>query len=186
MSLKRITTKIINANYLFLLIAIAQLLFAVSANAQDINNLKILGNNVQFSYNTLNQFNTGITLDGWTRINAKFRYEGSNGWEIRMYALSSQIEYEGGEPSDNIDLADLEIIPFIISGSGTTDLTAAINTSFILATDEDEIIAEGDGGTVGSDPPVDIELTISYKMGNMINKPEGLYFVSVRLILVEK
>ncbi len=146
------------------------------------------GNYVQFSYNTLDQFNNGITLSGWTRVTAKFRYDGSSGWEIRMWTLSNEIEYEG-ESEHNIQLSELEITPISIN---STDASATVNVTFALAEGHydpmltNQVIAEGDGGTVGAAPPVEIELTITYKLGSMINKPDGLYFVNLVLLLVEK
>ena len=163
--------------------------FVKNVRAQDdVKDLRVIGNYVQFSYNTLQQFNVGITLTGWTRVTIKFRYDGSSGWELRLWSLSSEIEYEG-DISNNIDLSELGITPII---TNTTDATAAINPLFALAEgpydplNPAQVIATGDEGILGTDPVEEIELSITYSLGSMINKPEGLYFVNLVLLLVEK
>lgn len=168
---------------------IFQFLFVNTVNAQaDIKDLRVIGNYVQFSYNTFDHFENGITLTGWTRARIKFRYDGSSGWELRLWAMSSEIEYEGAA-GNNIALTDLEITPIITS---STDATASINALFVLEEgpydpiSATQVIADGDEGTVGANPAEEIELTITYTLGAMINKPEGLYFVNLALLLVEK
>jgi hypothetical protein len=190
MNLRRFVTKrFLQKHSLFFFALILQFFFVTKTNAQaDIKDLRVIGNFVQFSYNTFDHFENGITLTGWTRARIKFRYDGSSGWELRMWAMTTEIEYEGAA-GNNIDLSDLEITPII---TNTTDATASINALFALdvgpydPVSPTQVIADGDEGTVGLDPAEDIELTITYKLGAMINKPEGLYFVNLVLLLVEK
>lgn len=160
----------------------------VGAKAQDpLLDLRVTGNFVEFNYSTLDHFNSGISLDSWSRVRIRFKHSGSTGWELRMWALSSAIHYEG-DPSNDIDLVDLDIIPSITS---STDGSAVVNNTFVLdegPLDElnlDQVLVSGTGGTVGGDPPIEVELVITYSLGNMVSKPEGLYFVNLNLRLIE-
>ncbi|MFP4557618.1 MAG: hypothetical protein ACLFNU_12185 [Bacteroidales bacterium] len=160
----------------------------IGAKAQDpLLDLRVTGNFVEFNYSALEHFNNGISLNSWSRVRIRFKDSGSTGWELRMWALSSAIHYEG-DSSNDIDLVDLEIIPSITS---TTDGTAAVNNGFVLEEGPlnelniDQVLAYGDGGTVGGDPPIEVELVITYNLGQMTNKPEGLYFVNLNLRLIE-
>ncbi len=156
--------------------------------SQNIKDLREIGNYVQIFYNTLNDYQTGVTLNGYTRIRLKFRYDGSSGWELRLFTNSAEIEYEGA-PTENLDLTDLSITPTILS---TSDPTNTINGSYSLVqgpfdpSKPEQVLVSGTGGTVGTDPPIEVEISITYSMGNMLNKPPGLYFVTLQFLLVEK
>lgn len=156
--------------------------------SQNIKDLREIGNYVQIFYNTLNDYQNGVTLNGYTRISIKFRYDGSSGWELRLFTNSAEIEYEGG-PTGNLDLTALTITPTIIS---TTDPTITINGSYSLVqgpfdpSKPEQVLVSGKGGTVGTNPPIEVEISITYSMGNMLNTPPGLYFITLQFLLVEK
>jgi len=170
---------------LFSMVLILKPLISYSQNIKD---LREIGNYVQIFYNTLNDYQNGVTLNGYSRIKLKFRYDGSNGWELRVFANSSEIEYEGGA-SNNLNLSELEISSVVIS---TSDPSISVTSPFtppvgpFNPSDATQVIATGSGGTVGTDPPVEMELSFSYHMGNMVNKAPGLYFVNLQFLLVEK
>jgi hypothetical protein len=175
--------------FIFLILFLAIGFSSNKLKAQDpLKDLRVIGNFIQFNYSTLNHFNNGIELTDWTRVRIRFKYTGTNGWELRIFALSNKIHFEGNSTYD-IELEDLEIIPNIISSN---DASASINIDFTLGQGPynpsipDQVLVSGNEGTVLEDPPVEIEIVITYRLGPMMNKPEGIYFVNLNMLLVEK
>jgi hypothetical protein len=161
--------------------------FSFSTKAQDpYKSLSVIGNSLIFNYNTLSQYNTGITLNSWTTVRIRFQYTGSNGWELRLFSNDDAIKYEGN-PADDIALVDLIITPTVVSSN---DFTTSPNVGFVLeegpydSLNPNQVVVSGDGGTTGTQ--VVVELTLTYDLGGMLNKPEGLYYASLYMLLVEK
>lgn len=153
------------------------------AKSQDpLKDLQVSGSSVQIIFSSLSSFNNGIELVGWTRLKIKYKYTGKNGWQLMVNALEPKILHEGGDPN-NLNLEDLKITATITSSD---DPTTIINNSFSLSQVE-QYLVKGDGGNPNK---VNVELTISYSIGtppltSMINKAEGIYFVTLRFLLVE-
>ncbi len=153
-----------------------------SGKAQDpLKDLQVSGTNIQFIFSSLLNYNNGIELNGWTRLKIKYKYTGKNGWQLLVRANDTHLRYEG-DASNDIPVGNLELISSVTSSDdATTVITNPFNTS-----DLDQILVTGDGG----DPnQVNVDIIISYRIGfppnAMINKPEGLYFVTLRFLLVE-
>jgi len=148
-----------------------------------LKDLRVIGNSVNFQFITLDHFANGITLTGWTRLKIRYQYTTKDPWELRINALDNVIKYEGN-PIYDIPLSQLELEATITS---TNDASATLITPFVLSNLEQTFI-RGNGLV----PPaiVDLELSITYKLGVppniMLNKPEGLYFVGLRFLLVEQ
>ncbi|MDI3528169.1 MAG: hypothetical protein PWR03_2353 [Tenuifilum sp.] len=168
------------------LLSMVLIIKPLSSYSQDIKSLREIGNYVQIFYNTLDDYQNGVTLNGYTRVKIKFRVDGSSGWELRVFAQTSTIEHEDG--TNSLPLTALELTPAILS---TTDPTASVVTPFnppqgpYNPSDATQVIASGTGGTIGTNPPIEAEFSISYKTGNMVNEIPGLYFVTLQFLLVE-
>lgn len=163
--------------------------FSLSTKAQDpLKSLRIIGNSLFFNYNTLSHYNTGITLDSWATVRIQFHFTGSTGWELRLFSNEDAIKYEGGA-ADDIDLTDLTITPLIVSNTNTSALP---NAGFVLEVgpydplNPNQVLVSGDGGIVLGGPNAEVELTLTYNIGSMLNKPAGLYYTSLYMLLVEK
>lgn len=154
------------------------------AIAQDpLKDLRVSGNSVQFIFNTLDQYNNGIEIQGWSRIRIRYLYTGHNAWKLSVWADDAEIVYEG-DPINNIPVGNLELTVQEISNN---DPTTAYTTPFNLSNVK-SVFAQGNGLA----PPtiVDIEFTITYKIGTppniMLNKPTGFYYVTLQFLLEEQ
>lgn len=151
-------------------------IFPSKVHAQDpLKDLRVIGSSVQFIYSTLSNYNNGIQLTGKTQINIRYKYTGHPNWELRLNAIESAIEYEGGGLND-IPLSDL-----VLDVTATAGVT--VTTPFVL-TDTPQVLASGGGGEEVT--PSEFTITVSYELPSMINKPEGLYLVNLYFLLVEQ
>jgi hypothetical protein len=165
---------------MLLLLVISVNIISYSGKAQDIKSLQVSGSSVQFIFSSLSNYNNGIELDGWTRLKIKYKFSGT-GWKLLLKASDSYILYEGDAGND-IPVGDLELITTLISSDDpTTSITNSLNPSVV-----DQVLATGNGGNPDQ---VNVEITINYRLGfppnTMINKPGGIYFVSLYFLLKE-
>ncbi|HCT30283.1 MAG TPA: hypothetical protein DIW31_06015 [Bacteroidales bacterium] len=152
-----------------------------------LKDLRVIGNSINFSFYTLGQMETGITLTGWTKVELKYQYTSKDPWKLVVYSLEDAIKYEG-DASNDIPLNQLEFITTITS---TNDASAAVSPTFelsMLDSAPESVLVSGNGLV----PPtvVDVNLTITYRLGTppniMLNKPGGLYYTALRFLLVEQ
>jgi len=181
MFLKNITCLI---KYIFTILLIV-VLFPFQAKSDPIKDLRVIGSSVPFVFNTMGQYNNGITLTGWTRIRIRYLFTGKNPWQLLINAADTYLRYEGDAIHD-IPVSDLKID---VTVAVSNDPSLPVGTLTTLSgSDAPQQLASG----AGLAPPtvVDVELVITYKMGVppniMLGKPNGLYYVQLELLLKEQ
>lgn len=169
----------------FLTIFLVGWLFPFQAKCDPIKDLRVIGSSVPFVFNTLGQYNNGITLSGWTRLRIRYLYTGNNPWELLINAADTHLRYEGDAIHD-IPVSDLKI-DVTVAVSNDPSLPVGTSTS-LSGSDASQQLASG----AGLVPPsvVDVELVITYKIGIppniLLGKPNGLYYVQLELLLKEQ
>lgn len=163
------------------LIIIGLLLISFNSIGQaNLKEIRVQGGNVQFIYNTLSKYASGIDLVGYTRLNLRFNVTGSSGWILQLKSSSNDIVSDEGNP--NIPISSLQIE--VASSSFTNDLNTTFNPTFSLSDTYDTFV-EGDGGT-GNPDIVLGQIVLTYKLPSMMNWKEGNYSVNLEFLLIEK
>jgi hypothetical protein len=159
------------------LIILSIFLLPFSTKSQPtIKDIQVWGSSIQFIYSTLSQYTTGITLDGKTTLRLRCQYTGKPNWQLIVYALDNALVFEG-DPINNIPLSDLKLT--ISSPPGGVTVTSP----FVLDTDNSHVFLSGTGGSGAT--MMDVTVTITYELPPMLNKLDGLYFVSLYFLLKE-
>lgn len=160
-------------------------LFPFQAKSDPLKDLRVIGSSVPFVFNTMGQYNNGITLTGWTRIRIRYLYTSKNPWQLLINAADTHLRYEGDAIHD-IPVSDLKMEVTVVASN---DSSLPVGTSTTLSgSDASQQLASGSGLA----PPavVDVELVITYKIGIppniMLGKPNGLYYVQLELLLKEQ
>ncbi|NVO10165.1 MAG: hypothetical protein HXX16_09415 [Bacteroidales bacterium] len=175
------THKQIVCKYFQKLIIIGLLLISFNSIGQaNLKEIRVQGGNVQFIYNTLSKYTSGIDLVGYTRLNLRFNVTGSSGWILQLKSSNNDIVSDEGNP--NIPIGSLQIE--VASSSFTNDLNTTFNPTFSLS-DTYSTFVEGDGGT-GNPDIVLGQIVLTYKLPSMMNWKEGNYSVNLEFLLIEK
>jgi hypothetical protein len=163
------------------LYTIAFILISLNSIGQaNLKEIRVQGGNVQFIYNTLTKYNSGIDLIGYTKLNFRFNVTGSLGWILQLKSSSIDIVSDEGNP--NIPIGSLQIE--VASSLFTNDINTTFNPTFSLS-DTYSTFVEGDGGT-GNPDVVLGQIVLTYKLPSMLNRKEGNYSVNLEFLLIEK
>lgn len=169
--------------YTFLLIVFSGII-SVKALSQPITELRVIGNSATFLFNTLRQYNDGITLsENHTTIRIRYQITGKTAWRIVAWTDYANIEFEEGV--EFIDISNFSILINIPSISPTAPAVVTGYTSPFTPSTSPTPLIWGDGA-----PGVDsvVELKIYYKISStgLGALPNGTYYVPLHLRLEEQ
>ena len=158
-------------------------LLTIKVSAQppypDVADLRVIGNSATFFFKTIDQFRDGVTLNDWTTIRIRYKYEDQINWQLLVWADSDSIEnIEGG---NSIPLTNFSLqITTPVSFNNTNENHIA--TSFIPSKLAAPLIW---GSVIDKDSIGTVEFKISYTLSpnDIGNLPSGTYFVPLRLRL---
>jgi len=164
------------------LIFLFSVLLTIKVSAQppypDVADLRVIGNSATFFFKTIDQFRDGVTLNNWTTIRIRYKYEDKINWQLLVWADSDSIEnIEGG---NSIPLTNFSLQITTVSFNNTNENHIA--TSFIPSKLAAPLIW---GSVIDKDSIGTVEFKISYTLSpdDIGNLPSGTYFVPLRLRL---
>lgn len=170
-------------SYTFLLIVFSSII-SVKALSQPITELRVIGNSATFLFNTLRQYNEGITLsENHTTIRIRFQITGKTAWQI--VAWTDYANIESTEGTDFIPISNFSILINTASIAPIAPATVTGYTTPFLPTTTPTPLIWGDGN-----PGVDsvVEFKIYYKISptGLGALPNGTYYVPLQLRLEEQ
>lgn len=166
------------------LIFLFSVLLTIKVSAQppypDVTDLRVIGNSATFFFKTMDQFRNGVTLNDWTTIRIRYKYEENKNWKLLIWADSDSIENIDGGKSIPLTNFSLQITTPPVSPENTSE--THIGTSFSPSKLETSLIW---GSVVDKDSIGTVEFKISYTLSpdDIGNLPSGTYFVPLRLRL---
>jgi len=187
---------------IFALLNISSISFAQSSTPGGSVRLTVLGGgNVQFIFNTIATYNSGITFNNWTRLGISVRDEIGDinppvgddytTWNLTFRAEDADADgfLTGSVPANTIPFANLQVRATVSAGCGTCNLFASpwLNLSTIPTLLVDGSLGGGwppdqirdfpspDNLTFGTD-----QINISYRcgvvpLGSMLGRPSDNY-----------
>lgn len=171
----------INFVKIYLIIIFNSLVFVNWVNAQPITELRVIGNSASFYFNTIEQYQNGVTLTDWSTIRVRYQITGKTAWQIIAWTDYSDIEHEDGTNSIPLNNFTIEINTLSISSANTTTI---YTTPFAPTTTPTPLL--WGIGNVGVDATVEFKISYKISPAGLGSLPSGTYYLPLNLRLEEQ
>ena len=153
----------------------------IGVKAQPITELRVIGNSVPFYFNTMQQFQSGITLNDWTTIRIRFQITGKTAWQVVALAVDPSIEHQDGAHSIPLTNFTITINKSSITATNTVP---SYTTPFTPTTTEIPLIWGAVTNTLQV-VTVDFKISYSISLAGLGSLPDGRYYVPLKMELKE-
>lgn len=169
--------------YTILLLVFSSLI-SVKALSQPITELRVIGNSASFIFNTIQQYNDGITLsENHTTVRIRFQIDGKTAWRIVAWTDYANIEFEEG--IEFIPITNFSVLINTASIAPTAPATVtSYTTPFTPSTTPTPLI--WGNGNPGIDSVVEFKIYYRISPTGLGSLPNGTYYVPLWLRLEEQ
>ncbi len=140
--------------------------------------VSVSGGAIQFTINSLSQYNGGVSLVGWTNVKIRVNdTDAFDGWQLYVIpSFPNLMSDDTGNPDLTYDY--LKLVPIGITNTNTS---CVVNSSYSLM-GPDYLFMSGDGDTDAT-----VTFSVTYELGKdvpLINVPWGYYYSQLEFRLV--